>query len=383
MADTTVPTALRVKQWDDNYFTEYIRGNRMSRYMGTDENAIVQVKETLTKRKGDTVYFELVNRLKGAGKKNNQTLEGFEEDLSQRSWPLTIALYRHAVTVPEFEEQVTAISLRDAGRATLMNWSMEHSRDKFIAALGSKDAVAAGAGQNFLAGGSLGSYAGNTSAFQTTNATALGTWVTENKDRVLFGAANSNWSATFATALGNVDSTNDKLTASAVSVMKRLAKNATPKIRPIRVNGDEEWYVMFAGSEPFRDLKLDTNIVQSRQYAMERGMDNPLFTDGDIIWDGVIVREIPELSQNKWLALGASSIDVGEVYLCGAQALGYALAQRWNTRTQDKDYQTKLGIAVQQMYEVGKIQFGTGDTDTTTPKDNGVATGFFSAVGDA
>jgi len=379
MADTTVPSALRVKQWDDNFFVEYIRGNRLARYMGTDENAIVQVKENLTKKKGDTIYFELINKLHGGGKKNNQTLQGFEEDLSQRSWPLTVNLYRHGVVVAEYEEQVTAVDLRNAGKAALMNWSMEHTRDKFLAALGSKDAVLAGAGQST----GPDNYSGNSSAFQTANATALGTWVTNNKDRVLFGAANSNWSATFATALGNVDSTNDKLTASAVSVMKRLAKSSTPKIRPIKVNGDEEWYVMFAGSEPFRDLKLDTNIVQSRQYALERGTDNPLFTDGDIIWDGVIVREIPELNQNKWLALGASSIDVGEVYLCGAQALGYALAQRWNTRTQEMDYEAKNGIAVQQIYDVGKIRFGTAADDTTTPKDNGIVTGYFSAVGDA
>lgn len=379
MADTLVPSALRVKQWDDKYFEEYIRGNRLARYMGTDENAIVQVKENLTKKPGDTIYFELINKLHAGGKKNNQTLQGFEEDLSQRSWSLTVNLYRHGVVVAEYEQQATAVDLREAGKSALMNWSLEHTRDKFIAGLGSKDAVAAGAGQST----GPDTYTGNSSAFQTANATALGTWVTNNKDRVLFGAANSNWSATFATALGNVDSTNDKLTSSAVSVMKRLAKNASPKIRPIKVNGDEEWYVMFAGSEPFRDLKLDTNIVNSRQYALDRGTDNPLFTDGDIIWDGVIVREIPELNQNKWLALGASSIDVGEVYLCGAQALGYALAQRWNTRTQEMDYRTKNGIAVQQIYEVGKVQFGTGATDTATLKDNGIVTGFFSAVGDA
>lgn len=380
MADTVVPTALRVKQWDDNYFTEYIRGNRLARYMGTDENAIVQVREVLAKKPGDGIYFELINRLQSPGKKNNATLAGFEEDLSQRSFLLTVNLYRNATIVTEYEEQATAVNLREAAKSVLMNWSMEHTRDKFLAALGSKDAVAAGAG-NVTTG--PGSGLGNTSAFQTTNATALNTWVTNNKDRVLFGALNSNWSATFATALGNVDSTADKLSSSAVSVMKRLAKNSTPKIRPIRVNGDEEWYVMFAGSEAFRDLKLDTNIVQSRQYALDRGLDNPLFTDGDIYWDGVIVREIPELSQNKWLQLGAGPIDVGEVYLCGAQALGYGLAQRWNTRNEEKDYKTKNGIAVQQIYDVAKLRFGTAADDTTTPKDSGIVTGFFSAVGDA
>jgi N4-gp56 family major capsid protein len=380
MADTTVPTALRVKQWDDNYFTEYIRGNRLARYMGTDENSIVQVREQLTKKKGDTIYFELVNKLKGQGKKNNATLQGFEEDLSQRSWPLVVNLYRHGVTTAEFEEQVTAINLRDAGKSALMSWSMEHTRDKFLGALGSKDAVLAGAGQST----GPDSYSGNVSAFQVANATALNTWTTNNRDRTLYGGLISNGSSNvFATALATVGTAAGKLTSSAVSVMKRMAKTSTPKIRPIKVNGDEEWYVMFAHSNCFRDLKLDTNIVQSRQYAMDRGMDNPLFTDGDIVWDGVIVREIPELNQNAWLAQGLTSVDVGENYLCGGQALGYALAQRWNTRTQDMDYETKHGIAVQQIYEVAKISFGTGATDTTTPKDNGMVTGFFAAVGDA
>jgi N4-gp56 family major capsid protein len=368
MADTIVPSALRVKQWDDQYFVEYIRGNRLAKYMGTDENALVQVKETLTKKPGDTIYFELINRLQGAGKTNNQTLQGFEEDLSQRSFPLLVTLFRHGVVVPEYEEQVTAIDLRNAGKAALMNWSMEQTRDRFIRALASKDAI------NPLF----------TAADESTNAAALNTWLTNNADRVLFGATISNAvSNVFATALATVDSTNDKLSASAVSVMKRIAKTATPKIRPIRVNGDEEWYVMFANSYAFRDLKLDATIIASRQYALERGEGNPLFTDGDILWDGVIVREIPELSNNFWLAQGTAAINVGEVYLCGAQALGYGLAQRWNTRTQDFDYQTKRGIAVQQIYDVAKLRFGAGANDTDTEKDYGICTGFFSSVGDA
>ena len=102
------------------------------------------------------------------------------------------------------------------------------------------------------------------------------------------------------------------------------------------------------------------------------------------MWDGVIIREIPELSNNIWLAQGTTNIDVAEVYLCGAQALGYGVAQRWNTRTQERDYQTKHGVAVQQIYDCRKLLFGAGSTDTASPlKDNGVVTGFFSNVGDA
>jgi N4-gp56 family major capsid protein len=379
MADTIVPSNLRVKQWDDNYFVEYIRGNKLAKYMGTDENSIVQVKEKLTKSPGDTIYFELINRLQGTGKQDNQTLQGFEEDLSQRSASITIHLFRHGVVVPEYEEQATAIDLRNAGKAVLMNWSMEQTRDRFIRSLGKKNAVIP---FDTFGNSMNGVTTGITSAFQTTNATALNAWLVANADRVLFGTLVANAvSGVFATALGTVPST-QKLSASIVSTLKRIAKTAKPKIRPIRVSGDEEWYVLFVNSLAFRDLKLDTNIIQSRQYALERGSDNPLFTDGDVIWDGVIVREIPELAPATWIGLGNGSINIGEGYLCGAQAMGYALAQRWNTRTQEMDYQTKRGIAVQQIYDVDKLQFGTGATDTSNLVDNGVVTWFGASVGD-
>ena len=45
MADTTTSTRLRVQQWDDSFFTEYVRESRFKPYMGTDENSIIQVKE--------------------------------------------------------------------------------------------------------------------------------------------------------------------------------------------------------------------------------------------------------------------------------------------------------------------------------------------------
>jgi N4-gp56 family major capsid protein len=379
MADTIVPSNLRVKQWDDNYFVEYIRGNKLAKYMGTDENSIVQVREKLNKSPGDTIYFELINRLQGAGKQDNQTLQGFEEDLSQRSFPLTVHLFRHGVVVAEYEEQTTAVELRNAGKAALMNWSMEQTRDRFIRSLGKKNTVI----PFDTFGNSMdGITTGITSAFQTANATALNAWLVANSDRVMFGNLKANAvSGVFATALGTIANT-QKLSASLVSTYKRIAKTAKPKIRPIRVSGDEEWYVMFVNSLAFRDLKLDTNIIQSRQYALDRGSDNPLFTDGDVIWDGVIVREVPELAPATWIGLGNGAINIGEGYLCGAQALGYALAQRWNTRTQEMDYKTKNGIAVQQIYEVDKLQFGTGATDTSNLVDNGIVTCFTASVGD-
>ena len=93
---------------------------------------------------------------------------------------------------------------------------------------------------------------------------------------------------------------------------------------------------MFVPSMAYRDLLLDPVIINALQYAWNRGSDNPLFTAGDILYDGVIIREIPELPVNT--GAGAGGIDVAASYLCGAQALGIAWAQRTKAVTNTRDY---------------------------------------------
>ena len=41
MTLSTVATANTVKQWDADFYREYIRANRFSRYQGTDSNSII------------------------------------------------------------------------------------------------------------------------------------------------------------------------------------------------------------------------------------------------------------------------------------------------------------------------------------------------------
>src|SRR5262249_46953719 len=132
-------------------------------------------------------------------------------------------------------------------------------------------------------------------SYGAASAAQRNTWLVNNSDRVLFGASKSNNTGVYATSLTNIDNTADKMNAAQLTLAKRIARTASPKIRPIRVSGDEEWYVVFVPSMVFRDLMLDTAIINSLQYAWNRGSDNPLFTAGDILYDGLIIREIPEL----------------------------------------------------------------------------------------
>ena len=366
MANTAVAAGLTVQQWDSKFFTEYVRANRFKRYMGTDENAIIQMKEDLTTKQGKTVTFALVNGLSGAGVTGSTTLVGSEEKMNSRSCKVTVNKIRNAVVVPEIDEQYSAISLRDAGKVVLKDWILKKTKSDIISALG----MVSGDYQ-----------AGIKTIWQASDAGAVTTaqdaWVTANSDRVLFGASTANYSTTFATAVGNVDDSGDLPTYARLNLMKSLAKLASPAIRPMMVNGDEEWYLVFCGSKAFKRFQEDTTISGLNKDARVRGLDNPLFTGDSLMVNGMIIREIPEITD---LAItGATSADVSPVFLCGAQALGWAVAQRTKTITDDTDYQDKQGVAVQEIRGIQKLIFGTdANVDTTTPKDNGIFTGFFA-----
>ena len=59
--------------------------------------------------------------------------------------------------------------------------------------------------------------------YEDASAAQRNTWNADNSDRVLYGASTSNYNAAHATALGNVDTTNDKFTAANLSLLKRVA----------------------------------------------------------------------------------------------------------------------------------------------------------------
>lgn len=358
MSLTTARTGLTPQQWDDKFFMEYVRENRFKRYMGTDENAIIQLKDDLTKAPGDKVTFASVNKLAGAGQTGNATLEGNEEELDSRSMAVTVAPLRHAVAVTNWDEQKSAIDLRNASKMALKLWSMEKMRTDIIRALGSINGI----------------------AYASASEAQKDAWLVDNADRVLFGASKSNASSNdHSTSLGNIDNSADKLTPAAISLMKRIAQTASPAIKPIRLNEDEEWFVLFANSLAFRDLSLDSTMTQANRDARERGVtSNPLFTGGSLVWDGVIIREIPEIGY-----VSNGSIQVGPNYFCGAQAVGVAWAQRTKTTTQVSDYGFRNGVGIQEMRGIEKLIFGTGTGDLDDLKDHGVVTGWFAAVADA
>jgi N4-gp56 family major capsid protein len=364
MAQTYAASGLTPQQWDDQFFVDYVRASRFRRYMGTDESAIIQLKDDLSKKKGDSVTFALVNELTGNGVTGNTTLKGNEERLNSRSHRVAVDVLRHAVAVDDWDVQKSVIDLRNAARSQLQVWAKKKLRDGILTALGQIDGV----------------------AFTSSTPTQRNTWAANNQDRILFGDNTGNYSATFATGTFAVSAA-ETLTPNILSLMKRMAQNASPKIGPTMVKEiDQEWYVAFVGPYAWRDLTEDnptTNVLTlANRDARVRGVDNPLFTGDSLVWDGIIIREIPEITALE-SSLSSSGVRLEPVYLCGVQAVGLAWAQRTKSTTDTDDYEFLHGAGVQEIRGIEKLRFGTvAGADTTTPKDHGIVTAFIAAPAD-
>jgi N4-gp56 family major capsid protein len=368
MADTRANANLTPEIWDDQFFTEYLTENRYAGEMGTNENNVIQVKEDLTKKKGDRVNFALVNKLTQDAVTGRGTMEGNEEELGTRSFELAVDKRRNAVRVAEIDEQFSAISLREAAKFTLKDWSMKDTERLITMALGDMNGIPMTAAAVGLAG----------------NQTALDAWLVDNADRVFFGnsayaASSGDLSAGLATLTAGTAA--ERLTAANISAMKFMAMNqANPKIRPIRseANG-RHYYLMYAHPLGFRDLKTDSTITAAQREVSLEMENNRLFKGGDLLWDGVIIKEAHDLYDYSTLTALGDTSTVVPAFLCGAQAIGVAYARRWRSKTEEFDYGDKHGVEISSIYGIDKMVFGSGAGDRDDLKDHGVVTGFFAS----
>jgi len=158
-----------------------------------------------------------------------------------------------------------------------------------------------------------------------------------------------------------------------VRLARKIARTANPLVRPIRLENGVETYVLFCGTQAFIHLKQDLETLHSN--ASMRGDNNVLFRPGiDLLWDNVIIREVPEIStlladSTYYSTAGDSSSKVEPYFLCGAQAVGYGLGQRPGIIVDnDKDYGFQPGVAVELKHDIDKLVYNS--------KDHGVMSGF-------
>lgn len=379
MAEVVLAQASEKQVWVTKFLREYVRESGFMPYMGTAEDNIIRIRNELKTEGGAYINVPLITRLKGRGVRGAEVLKGNEDDLGNFNDQVRIDWIRNAVKVPKSTSYKTDIDLFDAAKPALRTWDAELLRDDTIDALAS--IIIAGAAD-------INGIAGTDSAVLYANASAAqrNAFLVANADRILFGNSKANASSgVWATALGNVDATNDKLTASTAMLAKRMARMAgkvdnSINIRPYKsdATAGREWFVMFCNSLSFRDLAADSTIIQANTQARAREGDaierNPLFQDGDLLYNGIIFREIPEIPVIP--GVGNGGIDVGFNFLCGQSAITVAYGQDPQFRTDTKeDYEFRPGVAIEELRGIKKTSYAG--------KQYGVVTLVNAAVADA
>ena len=341
---------LTQEQWDDQLFTEYLAELQWKHFMGKGPTAIIQVKEELTKEDGDAITIGMRGRLTGGRVDGNGTGIGNEGTLDFFNQRITIDNYRRLVRI--------------------RNVRMSNKRVGFNVLEQAKLALEDEAAQDL-----------NADITDALCDTASG----RVRGRYLYGAADSNWNATHATALANIDSTNDRLTTDAIEIMKRKAVipvNALVKIRPMKVKSGknvENWFCGHFHTYNFRDLrKYDAAWVNAHLNIPPQSNEmSPLYTGAWFkgAWEGVLMYEYDQMPLDA--TAGASSIQVSHGLVLGAQAAAVVWGQRSKFGEEDIDVKHTKVYELHEIRGIQKLVF-----NRSTPEDNGVVHGFFAAVAD-
>jgi N4-gp56 family major capsid protein len=359
---------LELTKWKGQFAREYVRDSGFEPYMGDSPMDIINVQNDL-KTDGYTIRIPLVGRLQGDGVTGNSALSGSEEQLDQYYQDITWEYYRHAIQATKKEKNKSAVELMGVARPLLKEWASTLIKYQLIDSLHKMS---------------------NGVKFSAADATARNAFSANNQDRILYGKTQANYSATHATGLTAIDNTDDKLTTGVASLARFMARQASPHIRPFKTGTQgREYFVMFCHPLGFRDLKQDTVMVQANRDARARDVDsNPLFQDGDLVYDGIIFREIPEFYQprtgstpNPETTFSNGSIQCGVSFLCGAQALGFVNKQApLPTRKSEDDYGFVDGVGVELAHGIDKLRWNNNASGPNNGKDVGIVTVYHAAV---
>jgi len=313
------------KLWEERLFRDVeIESYFVSRFMGEDENSLVQVQTNLTKSQGDQITFGLVANFTGDGVTEGQILEGNEEALVSYDYSISLGQYRHGTrTKGKLDVQRAMFSITEASRSKLKIWQAEKI-DKLLVA-----ALLASPTKVLYRDGAAGAFSGTSTA--STAKTAL-------------VAANSKLTPNFISAL--------RVWA------KTGGKGQTYRVRPVKMEG-QDWYILLVPPAAMYDLRIDSTFQTAQKDAMERGKNNPLFRGATAVWDNVVIHESERIS--LFTDGGGASVVGAFGALMGAQSLVWAWGDRPSVVQRDFDYGNEQGYATEMIAKAGKPKFNSLD----------------------
>lgn len=331
---------LAVKLWSRKLFREALKETFMSKFIGTDSSAAIQMLSDTKKDKGDTIHVGLRMQLNGAGVQGHNTLEGNEEDLT---------LYRDSVLLDELVHaarsnvRITAqrvpFEVREEMRMGIQDWWTDRIDTVLI------NAMAGNTGQTDTR------YSGN-------NATTAPT---------SFIGANGT------TTEGSLsDTLSDEFSLSVIDRAVATAKTATPVIRPFRLDGSEYFCAIL---HPYQVLSLRKNTATGTWNDVQRALlnggqalkNNALGNGALGMWNNTILYENTRIPNTVTAGGGtATTANCRRAVFFGAQAAAFAVGQnnmpeKMTWVEEYFDYQRQLGVSAGMIFGAKKMVFNSAD----------------------
>lgn len=327
-------------------FKEFTTSHELAFLMGTGEDSAIQMKYKDGKGSGDKIYFSLIESHATSTVIDGSTnLAGNETSMVLRDFSVTLDYRRKAVAMEQrrLVDLRTPVEIFDAIRPCILDVLARKTRDAILA---------------------------------TAKVTA-----TPHRTRVLAGAVDSNFNATFATMLANVDATDDKLSVNMINLALDKARNvpdasnslSSREIRPINFKLENgamiREYVLLVDAIGAKQLLADTDFTALRDDQRKNAISMPYFNGHDYLGEvsGVMVYRVNALSNLVESSAGAASINVSHALLLGAQAFAYAVGLAGEfvvgEGATDTDYGRDYKIAFNTIVGEGMITFSDGSTD--------------------
>ena len=346
MAATSFATgdALAVKLWSKKVSVEALKQTWVYKFMGKDDNSVIQIYDDTQKGPGDRIRVPLRRLLVADGVQGDATLEGQEERITYYSDDVFINQLRHAVREGgRFTRQLVPFDIREHARMSLQDWWADRIDTWFF---------------NQICGNT-----NQTDTRYTGNQTAIAA----DADHLIYAGG-----ATTDQSLSN--SATYKFTLTLLDVAVEKAKTLAVPIRPVMINGEEK-YVAFLHHNQVTDMRTNASTGQWQDIAkaaMQGGnvSKNPIYTGALGEYNGVIIHgsnRIAGFSAGNALTANAGRIAV----MCGAQAVGAAFGrghspERYEWVEDYFDYENQFGVAAGCIAGMKKMIFNGSDFATVT-----------------
>lgn len=343
--------ALAVKLWSKDLERDTFQRMWFRDLLGTGSDAIIQLKDDLSKQQGDSVRFVLRGLLSGAGKTEGQTLYGDEEAMTFLYDTVIINELRHAVEVPTeiniSQQRFVDANLRDHGKEVLADWFADRFETCLFTQLCGKTAVTDDR------------YRGNNPV------------LAPSTNRIIRAAGQASDQALTSSHIMDL---------AIIDVAIEMVNTLQPKIRPGSIEGRRRFALFvhpYQATDIMRDttsdgwLNINLSKLQGGTTSKIESYEGYLGTFKNV---DIFSTKYVDTGVNG--STGAAISTVRRAVFCGAQAAvvayGKGMARsKFSWTEAEKDYGHALGIAGSTLWGVKKTRY---TSDGSTGEDYGVIT---------